>query len=78
MPFVNVAVANAVEPIPTDKPAPIGFEILTDGLVTYPLPAFVISKEVIEPDDDIIAVADAPTFISPDVTSASTVLYCKL
>ena len=49
-PFVIVAVAVAVEPIPTVKPAPIGFEIFTDALVIYPLPAFVISKELIEPE----------------------------
>ena len=54
-----------------------GLEILTVAL-SYPLPAFVILIEVIVPDGDTIAVADAPTFISPEVTSASTVLYSRL
>ena len=39
---------------------------------------FVISNDVIVPADDTIAVADAPTLISPEVTRASMVLYCKL
>ncbi|GIS09156.1 MAG: hypothetical protein CM15mP113_2860 [Pseudomonadota bacterium] len=63
-------------PIPTPIPGPIALEIFIDADVIYPLPAFVISKDVIVPADDTIAVADAPTFISPDVTSASTVLNC--
>ena len=46
--------------------------------LSYPLPAFVISIEVIVPATDTIAVADAPTFTSPEVTRASTVLYSRL
>ena len=70
-----VALAVAVVPIPT--PIAGGALTLTIAL-PYPLPAFVISNDVIVPSDDIIAVADAPTLISPEVTRASTVLYCKL
>ena len=46
--------------------------------LAYPLPAFVISNDDTVPLEDIIAVADAPTLISPEVTRASTVLYDKL
>ena len=70
-----MALAVAVVPIPT--PIAGGALTLTDAL-PYPLPAFVISNCVIVPSDDTIAVADAPTLISPEVTRASTVLYCKL
>ena len=70
-----MAVAVAVVPIPTP---------ITGGALTlivafaYPLPAFVISNDDTVPLEDIIAVADAPTLISPDVMRASTVLYSKL
>ena len=70
-----VAVAVAVVPTPT--PIAGGALILTIAL-EYPPPAFVISNYVIVPADDTIAVADAPTLISPEVTRASIVLYCKL
>ena len=46
--------------------------------LAYPLPAFVISNDDTVPLEDIIAVADAPTLISPEVTRASTVPYDKL
>ena len=62
-------------PIPT--PITGGALILTVA-VAYPLPAFVISRDVIVPAEDTIAVADAPTLISPEVTRASTVLNDKL
>ena len=75
MPLVIVAVAVAVLPIPT----PItGGALIFIVAVAYPLPAFVISRDVIVPAEDTIAVADAPTFISPEVTRASTVLNDKL
>ena len=75
MPLVIVAVAVAVVPTPT--PITGGALILTSAL-EYPLPAFVISNDDTVPLEEIIAVADAPTFISPEVTSASTVLNDKL
>ena len=75
VPLVIVAVAVAVVPTPT--PIAGGALILIVALA-YPLPAFVISNDVIVPADYTIAVADAPTLISPEVTRASTVLYCKL
>ena len=62
-------------PIPT----PItGGALIFIVAVAYPLPAFVISRDVIVPAEDTIAVADAPTLISPEVTRASTVLNDKL
>ena len=38
----------------------------------------MISNDVTEPAADTIAVADAPTFISPEEIKASTLLYVKL
>ena len=57
---------------------PTNGELILTVALSYPLPAFVISIEVIVPAADTIAVADAPTFISPEVTRASTVLNDKL
>ena len=71
MPLVIVAVAVAVVPTPTPI---IGGALILIVALAYPLPAFVISNDVIVPADDTIAVADAPTLISPEVTRASTVL----
>ena len=75
MPFVIVAVAVAVVPTPT--PIVGGALILTIALV-YPLPTFVISRDVIVPAEETIAVADAPTLICPGITNASTELYERL
>ena len=75
VPLVIVAVAVAVEPIPTPI---MGGALTLTVAFTYPLPAFVISNDDIVPLEDMIAVADAPTLISPDVTRASTVLNDKL
>ena len=75
VPLVIVALAVAVVPIPT--PITGGALTLTVALA-YPLPAFVISNDDTVPLEDIIAVADAPTLISPEVTRASTVPYDKL
>ena len=75
VPLVIVAVEVAVVQIPT--PITGGAVTLTVALA-YPLPAFVISNDLIDPEDETIAVADAPTLISPDVTRASTVLNDKL
>ena len=44
----------------------------------YPEPPFVMSNEDIVPAADTIAVTAAPTLISPEVISASIVLYDKL
>ena len=70
-----MALAVAVVPIPT--PITGGALTLTVALA-YPLPAFVISNDDTDPLEEIIAVADAPTFISPEDTRASTVLYERL
>ena len=69
-PFVIVVVANAVEPIPVVVPEPIGGRIEMLGADRYPEPAFVISIEIV-PAAETIAVAEAPTLISPDVIRAS-------
>ena len=70
-PFVIAVVANAVEPIPVVVPAPNGGVIVIFGADKYPEPAFVILIFVIVPAAETIAVAEAPTFISPDVSKAS-------
>ena len=77
-PFVSVAVANAVDPIPVVVPEPIGGVILIDGTNVYPLPALVISISVIVPAAETMAVAAALTLIVPDVISASISLIVIL
>ena len=84
-PFVMVAVAVAVVYVPTlpsdcvNVPIPdTGPEIFTETVPLKPEPALVISNYVTEPAADTIAVADAPTFISPEEIKASTLLYVKL
>ena len=61
-----MVVANAVDPIPVVVPEPIGGLIVIHGADKYPDPAFVISIEIV-PAAETIAVAEAPTFIFPDV-----------
>ena len=69
-PFVIVVVANAVDPIPIVVPEPIGGRIDILGADKYPDPAFVTSIDIV-PAAETIAVAEAPTFIFPDVIKAS-------
>ena len=52
-------------------PEPIGGRIEMLGADKYPEPAFVMSIEMV-PAAETIAVAEAPTLISPDVIRAST------
>ena len=66
-----MVVANAVDPIPIVVPEPIGGRIEILGADKYPDPTFVTSIEIV-PAAETIAVADAPTFITPEVKSAST------
>ena len=66
-----MVVANAVDPIPVVVPEPIGGRIEILGADKYPDPTFVTSIEIV-PAAETIAVADAPTFIAPEVKSAST------
>ena len=74
-PFDIVALAVAVVPIPI----PIaGGELILIVAALYPEPPLVISKDDIVPAAETIAVADAPTLISPEVINASTELYDKL
>ena len=75
-PFDMVALAIAVVPIPT--PIEGGELILIVADPLYPEPPFVMSNEDIVPAADTIAVTAAPTLISPEVISASIVLYDKL
>ena len=75
-PFVIVAVASAVVPIPT--PIDGGALIFIDTEPLYPEPALVISIDDIVPAAETRAVAAAPTFISPDVIKASTELNARL
>ena len=73
MPLVIVALAVAVVPIPTPI---IGGALTLTVALAYPLPTFVISNDDTVPLEEIIAVADAPTLISPEVTSA--LLCCMI
>ena len=66
-----MVVANAVEPIQVVVPDPIGGRIELLGADKYPEPAFVMSIEMV-PAAETIAVAEAPTLISPYVIRAST------
>ena len=66
-----MVVANAVEPIPVVVPEPIGTRIEMLGADKYPEPGFVISIEEMVPAAETIAVAEAPTLISPDDIKAS-------
>ena len=75
-PLVIVAVATALVPIHT--PIEGGALIYIDTDPLYPEPPFEISTDEIVPAADTIAVAAAPTFISPDVINASTELNAKL
>ena len=59
-------------------PEPTGGAILIVGTLKYPFPGLVITKPSIVPVAETSAVAAAPTFIWPDVISASTSLILIL
>ena len=73
-----VAVAVAVVPIPTNFSIPAGASIPKSTVPEYPEPASVIVNPLIVPAIETVAVAAAPTLISPEVTRASTESYVKL